>query len=157
MRSRSTEFGIKPTLFEKRDIHVHVPEGATPKDGPSAGVAMATSIVSVLTGIPVRRDVAMTGEITLRGRVLPIGGLKEKLLAALRAGIKTVFIPKENEKDLAEIPDNVKKHLKLVPVADVDEVIAQALASKPEAIEWEEPPEPVAPPPPQQPTASLPH
>ena len=110
-------FGIKPPLFEKRDIHVHVPEGATPKDGPSAGVAMATSIVSVLTGIPVRRDVAMTGEITLRGRVLPIGGLKEKLLAALRAGITTVFIPKENEKDLAEIPDNVKKHLKIVPVA----------------------------------------
>ena len=142
--SRSTQFGIKPTLFEKRDIHVHVPEGATPKDGPSAGVAMATSIVSVLTGIPVRRDVAMTGEITLRGRVLPIGGLKEKLLAALRAGITTVFIPKENEKDLAEIPDNVKKHLKLVPVADVDEVIAQALARRPEAIEWEEPAEPVA-------------
>ncbi len=157
VRSRSTQFGIKPTLFEKRDIHVHVPEGATPKDGPSAGVAMATSIVSVLTGIPVRRDVAMTGEITLRGRVLPIGGLKEKLLAALRAGITTVFIPKDNEKDLAEIPDNVKKHLKLVPVSDVDEVIAQALASKPVAIEWEEPPEPVAPPPQQQPTASLTH
>ena len=114
VRSRATKFGIKPTLFEKRDIHVHVPEGATPKDGPSAGMAMATSIVSVLTGIPVRRDVAMTGEITLRGRVLPIGGLKEKLLAALRAGITTVFIPKENEKDLAEIPDNVKKHLKLI-------------------------------------------
>jgi ATP-dependent Lon protease len=157
VRSRSTKFGIKPTLFDRRDIHVHVPEGATPKDGPSAGVAMATSIVSVLTGIPVRRDVAMTGEITLRGRVLPIGGLKEKLLAALRAGITTVFIPKENEKDLAEIPDNVKKHLKLVPVSDVDEVIAQALASRPEAIEWEEPPEPVAPPPSAQPTASLPH
>jgi ATP-dependent Lon protease len=157
VRSRSTKFGIKPTLFERRDIHVHVPEGATPKDGPSAGVAMATSIVSVLTGIPVRRDVAMTGEITLRGRVLPIGGLKEKLLAALRAGITTVFIPKENEKDLAEIPDNVKKHLKLVPVADVDAVIAQALAHRPEAIEWEEPAEPVTPPPPAQPAASLPH
>ncbi|HEY7577054.1 MAG TPA: endopeptidase La [Acetobacteraceae bacterium] len=157
VRSRSTKFGIKPNVFERRDIHVHVPEGATPKDGPSAGVAMATSIVSVLTGIPVRRDVAMTGEITLRGRVLPIGGLKEKLLAALRAGITTVFIPKENEKDLAEIPDNVKKHLKLVPVADVDEVIAQALVSRPVAIEWEEPPEPVAPPPPEQPTASLTH
>jgi ATP-dependent Lon protease len=157
VRSRSTKFGIKPTLFEKRDIHVHVPEGATPKDGPSAGVAMATSIVSILTGIPVRRDVAMTGEITLRGRVLPIGGLKEKLLAALRAGITTVFIPKENEKDLAEIPDNVKKHLKLVPVADVDEVIAQALARRPEAIEWEEPAEPVAPPPQEPATASLPH
>jgi ATP-dependent Lon protease len=141
VRSRSIKFGIKPTLFEKRDIHVHVPEGATPKDGPSAGIAMATSIVSVLTGIPVRRDVAMTGEITLRGRVLPIGGLKEKLLAALRAGITTVFIPKENEKDLAEIPDNVKKNLKLIPVADVDEVIAQALVRKPEPIEWEEPAE----------------
>jgi ATP-dependent Lon protease len=118
---------------------------------------MATSIVSILTGIPVRRDVAMTGEITLRGRVLPIGGLKEKLLAALRAGINTVFIPKENEKDLAEIPDNVKRHLKIVPVADVDEVIAQALATRPEAIEWEEPAEPAPPPPPQQPAASLPH
>jgi ATP-dependent Lon protease len=157
VRSRSAKFGIKPTLFEKRDIHVHVPEGATPKDGPSAGIAMATSIVSVLTGIPVRRDVAMTGEITLRGRVLPIGGLKEKLLAALRAGITTVFIPKENEKDLAEIPDNVKKHLKIIPVSDVDELISQALAKRPVAIEWEEPPEPVAPPAPEQPTASLPH
>jgi ATP-dependent Lon protease len=158
VRSRATRFGIKPTLFEKRDIHVHVPEGATPKDGPSAGVAMATSIVSILNGIPVRRDVAMTGEITLRGRVLPIGGLKEKLLAALRAGINTVFIPKENEKDLAEIPDNVKKHLKLVPVSDVDEVIAQALVTRPVPIEWEEPADtPVAPPPAAQPTASLPH
>jgi ATP-dependent Lon protease len=157
VRSRSAKFGIKPTLFEKRDIHVHVPEGATPKDGPSAGIAMATSIVSVLTGIPVRRDVAMTGEITLRGRVLPIGGLKEKLLAALRAGITTVFIPKENEKDLAEIPDNVKKHLKIIAVSDVDELISQALAKRPVAIEWEEPPEPVAPPASEQPTASLPH
>jgi len=142
VRSRSITFGIKPTIFEKRDIHVHVPEGATPKDGPSAGIAMATSMVSILTGIPIRRDVAMTGEITLRGRVLPIGGLKEKLLAALRAGINTVFIPKENEKDLAEIPDNVKKHLRLVPVAHVDEVIAQALVRKPDPIEWVEPPEP---------------
>ncbi len=142
VRSRSINFGIKPTLFEKRDLHVHVPEGATPKDGPSAGIAMATSIVSVLTGIPVRRDVAMTGEITLRGRVLPIGGLKEKLLAALRAGITTVFIPKDNEKDLAEIPDNVKKNLKLIPVAHVDDVISQALARKPIAIEWEEPADP---------------
>ena len=143
VRSRSITFGIKPTLFEKRDIHVHVPEGATPKDGPSAGIAMATSIVSVLTGIPVRRDVAMTGEITLRGRVLPIGGLKEKLLAALRAGITTVFYPKDNEKDLADIPDSVKKNLRLISVAHVDEVIAQALARKPEPIEWAEPPEPV--------------
>ena len=141
VRSRSITFGIKPTLFEKRDIHVHVPEGATPKDGPRAGIAMATSIVSVLTGIPVRRDVAMTGEITLRGRVLPIGGLKEKLLAALRAGITTVFIPKENEKDLADIPDNVKKGIKIIAVAHVDDVIAQALVRKPEPIEWVEPPE----------------
>jgi ATP-dependent Lon protease len=158
VRSRSIKFGIKPTLFEKRDIHVHVPEGATPKDGPSAGVAMATSLVSVLTGIPVRRDIAMTGEITLRGRVLPIGGLKEKLLAALRAGITTVFIPKDNEKDLAEIPDNVKKNLKLIPVADVDEVIAQALARRPVAIEWEEPAEPAVAAVAGQPAAaSLPH
>ena len=160
VRSRSLRFGIKPPLFEKRDIHVHVPEGATPKDGPSAGIAMATSIVSVLTGIPVRRDIAMTGEITLRGRVLPIGGLKEKLLAALRAGITTVFIPKENEKDLAEIPDNVKKNLKLIPVAEVDEVIAQALARRPEPVEWEDPAEvtvPVVPPAAEPASASLPH
>ncbi len=156
VRSRATSFGIKPTLFEKRDIHVHVPEGATPKDGPSAGVAMATSIISVMTGIPVRRDIAMTGEITLRGRILPIGGLKEKLLAALRAGITTVFIPKDNEKDLVEIPDNVKKSLKVIAVSHVDEVINQALARKPEAIEWEEPIDPVVQPP-VQPTAHLPH
>ena len=156
VRSRAPTFGIKPTLFEKRDIHVHVPEGATPKDGPSAGVAMATSLVSLMTGIPVRRDIAMTGEITLRGRVLPIGGLKEKMLAALRSGITTVFIPKDNEKDLADIPDNVKKSLKVVAVAHVDEVIARALARKPEPIEWEEPPDPVVPPP-QPAAASLPH
>jgi ATP-dependent Lon protease len=142
VRSRATSFGLKPTLFDRRDIHVHVPEGATPKDGPSAGIAMATSIVSVLTGIPVRREVAMTGEITLRGRVLPIGGLKEKLLAALRSGITTVFIPKENEKDLADIPDNVKKGLTIKAVSHVDEVISTALVRKPEAISWEEPPEP---------------
>ncbi len=142
VRSRSIRFGIKPTIFEKRDIHVHVPEGATPKDGPSAGIAMATSMVSVLTGVPVRRDIAMTGEITLRGRVLPIGGLKEKLLAALRAGITTVFIPKDNEKDLADIAESVKKHLKIVPVAHVDDVIAQALVRKPVPIEWVEPADP---------------
>ena len=130
VRSRSISFGLKPTLFEKRDIHVHVPEGATPKDGPSAGIAMATSIVSVLTGIPIRRDVAMTGEITLRGRVLPIGGLKEKLLAALRAGITTVFFPKDNEKDLAEIPDSVRRALTLIPVSHVDDVIMQALGAQ---------------------------
>jgi ATP-dependent Lon protease len=138
VRSRAPHFGVKPTMFEKRDIHIHVPEGATPKDGPSAGVAMLTSIVSVLTGIPVRRDVAMTGEITLRGRVLPIGGLKEKLLAALRGGITTVLIPKENEKDLAEIPDNVKRGLSLIPVASADEVLKVALIRLPTPIEWEE-------------------
>jgi ATP-dependent Lon protease len=143
VRSKAPSFGLKPTMFEKRDIHVHVPEGATPKDGPSAGIAMATSMVSVLTGIPIRRDIAMTGEITLRGRVLPIGGLKEKLLAALRAGIKTVLIPKDNEKDLAEIPDNVKKGLAIIPVSHVDEVIGQALVTRPVPIVWEEPAEPV--------------
>jgi ATP-dependent Lon protease len=127
VRSRALSFGIKPRIFEKNDIHLHVPEGATPKDGPSAGVAMSASIVSALTGIPVRRDVAMTGEITLRGRVLPIGGLKEKLLAALRGGITTVLIPKDNEKDLEEIPDNVKRNLKIIPVATADEVLSNAL------------------------------
>ncbi|KAA0583417.1 endopeptidase La [Azospirillum sp. B21] len=139
VKSRAVAFGIKPTLFEKKDIHVHVPEGATPKDGPSAGVAMATSIVSVLTGIPVRKDVAMTGEITLRGRVLPIGGLKEKLLAALRGGIKHVLIPKDNEKDLADIPDNVKRGLEIMPVSTVDEVLRNALVRPLEPIEWTEP------------------
>jgi ATP-dependent Lon protease len=138
VKSRSYAFGIKPTLFEKKDIHVHVPEGATPKDGPSAGVAMVTSIVSVLTGIPVKRDIAMTGEITLRGRVLPIGGLKEKLLAALRGGLKTVLIPKENEKDLAEIPDNVKRGLKIIPVGTVDELLGQALAAQLTPMAWSE-------------------
>ncbi|MCC7428270.1 MAG: endopeptidase La [Alphaproteobacteria bacterium] len=139
VRSRATSLGIKPPLFEKRDIHVHVPEGATPKDGPSAGVAMATSIVSALTGIAVKKSVAMTGEITLRGRVLPIGGLKEKLLAALRGGLTTVLIPKENEKDLAEIPENVKKGLTIIPVSMVDEVMKLALVREPEPITWEEP------------------
>jgi ATP-dependent Lon protease len=138
VRSRMAVFGIRPTMFNKRDIHVHVPEGATPKDGPSAGVAMCTSIVSALTGIPVRRDIAMTGEITLRGRVLPIGGLKEKLLAAHRGGITTVLIPKDNEKDLADIPDNVKKGLKIIPVTSVDEVLSEALTRVPVPIEWDE-------------------
>ena len=138
VRSRAVAFGIKPTLFEKKDIHVHVPEGATPKDGPSAGVAMITSIVSVLTGIAVRRDVAMTGEITLRGRVLPIGGLKEKLLAAHRGGIKTVLIPQENEKDLADIPDNVKRGLEIIPASTVDQVLERALAAPLVPIEWQE-------------------
>ena len=141
VKSRAVDYGIKPTVFEKKDIHVHVPEGATPKDGPSAGVAMVTSIVSVLTGIAVRREVAMTGEVTLRGRVLPIGGLKEKLLAALRAGVKTVLIPADNEKDLAEIPDNVKRGLKIVPVAMIDDVLRQALAAPLVPIEWIEPAE----------------
>ncbi len=138
VRSRAATFGIKPTIFKSKDIHVHVPEGATPKDGPSAGVAMCTSIVSTLTGIPVRSNLAMTGEITLRGRVLPIGGLKEKLLAALRGGIKTVLIPSDNEKDLAEIPDNVKRGLEIIVVSTIDEVLGHALTVQPEPIEWPE-------------------
>jgi ATP-dependent Lon protease len=138
VRARAVSYGIAPPLFEKRDIHVHVPEGAVPKDGPSAGVAMITSMVSVLTGIPVRKDVAMTGEITLRGRVLPIGGLKEKLLAALRGGIKTVVIPRDNEKDLAEIPENVKKGLHIIPATTVDEVLHHALIRPLVPIEWSE-------------------
>jgi ATP-dependent Lon protease len=138
VRSRAVAFGIEPPLFDRRDIHVHVPEGATPKDGPSAGVAMVTAIVSVMTGIPVRRDVAMTGEITLRGRVLPIGGLKEKLLAAARGGIKTVLIPEENEKDLSEISETIKKNLEIIPVSRMDEVLARALVRKPEPILWDE-------------------
>jgi ATP-dependent Lon protease len=137
VKSRAPSFGIEPPVFARTDIHVHVPEGATPKDGPSAGVAMVTSIVSVLTGISVRRDLAMTGEITLRGRVLPIGGLKEKLLAALRGGIKTVLIPKDNVKDLADIPDNVKEGLEIVAVTTVDEVLEKALSSPLKAIEWQ--------------------
>ncbi|MBK5945889.1 endopeptidase La [Rhodobacter veldkampii DSM 11550] len=138
VRSIAPEIGVKPPKFEKVDIHVHVPEGATPKDGPSAGVAMVTSIVSVLTSIPVRKDIAMTGEVTLRGNVLPIGGLKEKLLAALRGGIKTVLIPEENAKDLTEIPANVKAGLHIIPVSHVREVLAQALVRMPEPVEWDE-------------------
>ncbi|MGD9919610.1 MAG: endopeptidase La [Paenirhodobacter sp.] len=138
VRSVAPELGIKPPKFEKWDIHVHVPDGATPKDGPSAGLAMVTSIVSVLTGIPVRKDIAMTGEVSLRGNAMPIGGLKEKLLAALRGGIKTVFIPEENEKDLAEIPDNVKQGMEIVPVTHVREVLARALVRQPEPVEWDE-------------------
>jgi ATP-dependent Lon protease len=141
VRSRAIDFGIKPPLFDKRDIHVHVPEGATPKDGPSAGIAMVTAIVSVMTGIAARKDVAMTGEITLRGRVLPIGGLKEKLLAAHRGGIKKVLIPEENAKDLAEIPDNVKSGLEIVPVARMGEVLVHALVRQPEPTHWTEPEE----------------
>ena len=138
VRSRALQYGIKPPIFRQKDIHVHVPEGATPKDGPSAGVAMATAIVSVLTNNPIRKDIAMTGEITLRGRVLPIGGLKEKLLAALRGGVKTVLIPKENEKDLADIPQNVKAGLEIIPVATVDEVLQRALTRPLTPVEWSE-------------------
>ena len=139
VRSRSLDFGIIPPVFQTKDIHIHVPEGATPKDGPSAGIAMTTAIVSVLAGIPVKKNIAMTGEVTLRGRVLAIGGLKEKLLAALRGGITTVLIPKENVKDLEEIPDNVKKELKIIPVSTVDEVLFHALVHTPMPIEWSEP------------------
>jgi ATP-dependent Lon protease len=138
VRSIAPQIGVKPPKFDKWDIHVHVPEGATPKDGPSAGLAMVTSIVSVLTQIPVRKDVAMTGEVTLRGNALAIGGLKEKLLAALRAGVKTVFIPEENEKDLVDIPENVKAGLEIIPVTHVSEVLKHALVRSPEPIEWDE-------------------
>ena len=138
VRSISPTIGVKPPTFDKIDIHVHVPDGATPKDGPSAGLAMVTSIVSVLTGIPVKKDIAMTGEVSLRGNAMPIGGLKEKLLAALRGGIKTVLIPEENEKDLAEVPDNVKEGLTIIPVSHVSEVLKLALVETPEEIEWDE-------------------
>ena len=138
VRSRAIVYGIEPPLFDRRDIHVHVPEGATPKDGPSAGVAMATAIISTMTGIPVRHDVAMTGEITLRGRVLPIGGLKEKLLAAARGGIKTVLIPEDNAKDLTEISDAIKGGMEIIPVARLDEVLSKALVRTPVPIVWEE-------------------
>ncbi len=148
VRARSPGYGIKPSLFQRKDIHIHLPEGAVPKDGPSAGIGMVTSIVSTLTGIAVHKDVAMTGEVTLRGRVLPIGGLKEKLLAALRGGIKTVLIPEENAKDLAEIPENVKAGLEIIPVSHVDEVLARALVSPLEAIEWTEEDDLAAQPPP---------
>ena len=138
IKARAPAYGVKPSIFARKDIHVHLPEGAVPKDGPSAGVGMVTAMVSTLTGIPVRRDIAMTGEVTLRGRVLPIGGLKEKLLAALRGGISTVLIPAENEKDLADIPASVKAKLEIIPVAHVDEVLERALAQPFEAIEWTE-------------------
>jgi ATP-dependent Lon protease len=143
VRARSTRFGIRPPLFEKTDVHVHVPEGATPKDGPSAGVAMAVAMISVLTGVPIRKDVAMTGEITLRGRVLAIGGLKEKLLAALRSGIKTVLIPQENEKDLADVPETVKSGLKIIPMSTVDEALQHALSGPLTPIEWNEAEDPL--------------
>jgi len=139
VRRRARRLGIKSNFHEKRDIHIHVPEGATPKDGPSAGIAMTTALVSVLTDVPVRADVAMTGEITLRGEVLAIGGLKEKLLAAHRGGIKTVLIPEENVKDLADIPDSVKNRLEIVPVKWIDRVLELALERTPEALPDDEP------------------
>jgi ATP-dependent Lon protease len=138
VRTRSAQYGIDADFFQSKDIHIHVPEGATPKDGPSAGTGMCTAVISAITGIPARSDVAMTGEITLRGEVLPIGGLKEKLLAAHRGGIGTVLIPKENEKDLVEIPANIKSGLEIIPVRWIDEVITVALEHLPEATEGEE-------------------
>jgi ATP-dependent Lon protease len=143
VRSRAVDFGLEPPLFDRRDIHVHVPEGATPKDGPSAGIAMATAIISTMTGIPVHRDIAMTGEVTLRGRVLPIGGLKEKLLAALRGGLTKVLIPQDNAKDLADIPANVKNAMEIVPVSRMDQVLVHALVRQPKPIVWEEEVNPV--------------
>ena len=154
VKARSPAYGVKPSVFNRRDIHIHLPEGAVPKDGPSAGIGMVTSIISTLTGIPVRKDIAMTGEVTLRGRVLPIGGLKEKLLAALRGGITTVLIPEENRKDLAEIPANVKEGLEIIPVSHVDEVLAEALTEPLVAIEWTEADELAAAPPPHAPVTS---
>ena len=148
VKARAPAYGVKPSIFHRKDIHVHLPEGAVPKDGPSAGIGMVTAIISTLSGVPVRRDVAMTGEVTLRGRVLPIGGLKEKLLAALRGGISTVLIPSENEKDIAELPANLKEALRIVPVSHVDEVLAEALAGKLVPIEWTEADEHAAEPPP---------
>jgi ATP-dependent Lon protease len=147
IKARAPAYGIKPSVFARKDIHIHLPEGAVPKDGPSAGVGMVTAMVSTLTGVAVRRDVAMTGEVTLRGRVLPIGGLKEKLLAAMRGGIKTVLIPAENEKDLAEIPANIRDGLKIIPVKHVDEVLALALAGPLTPIDWTEADELAAQPP----------
>jgi len=138
VKARAPAYGIKPSLFQRKNIHIHLPEGAVPKDGPSAGIGMVTSIVSTLSGVAVRPDVAMTGEVTLRGRVLAIGGLKEKLLAALRGGIKTVLIPEENVKDLAEIPANVKEGLEIVAVSHVDQVLERSLVSELDAIEWTE-------------------
>lgn len=144
VRSRALHFGVKPPVFEKTDVHIHVPDGATPKDGPSAGAAMALAMVSVLTGIPIRKDIAMTGEITLRGRVTAIGGLKEKLLAALRSGVKTVLIPQENEKDLVDVPQSVKDGLEIIPVSTVDEVLKHALTGPLTPVEWNEADEPIA-------------
>ena len=138
VRSKSLEYGIIPPIFEKKDFHIHVPEGATPKDGPSAGIAMVTSIVSTITDVPIRKDLAMTGEVTLTGQVLAIGGLKEKLLAAHRAGIKEVLLPKDNEKDLKDVPDKVKEDIKLTIVSNVDEVLKIALTKELKPIKWVE-------------------
>jgi ATP-dependent Lon protease len=156
VKARAPAYGIKPSIFARKDIHIHLPEGAVPKDGPSAGIGMVTSIISTLTGNAVRREVAMTGEVTLRGRVLPIGGLKEKLLAALRGGITTVVIPQENEKDLAEIPENAKQGLKIIPVSHVDEVLRIALVDPLVAIDWTEADELAAQPPVPQPDIAEP-
>ena len=138
VRSRAVEFGIEPPVFDRKDIHVHVPEGATPKDGPSAGAAIAISMISALTGIPVKCDVAMTGEISLRGRILPIGGLKEKLLAAVRGGIKKVLIPVDNKKDLKDVDEDIKNELNIVLVTHLDDVIVHTLEKKPSPIKWDE-------------------
>src|SRR6202000_2421470 len=138
VRSRATKFGLEPPSFERTDVHIHVPDGARPKNGPSAGAAMATAIVSVLTGIPIRKEIAMTGEVTLRGRVTAIGGLKEKLLGAAPPGAHTGLIPSENEKDLADIPANVREALEIIPVSTMDEVLAKALIRQPTPIEWSE-------------------
>ncbi|RYD87241.1 MAG: endopeptidase La, partial [Sphingomonadales bacterium] len=138
VKARAPAYGVKPSLISRKDIHIHLPEGAVPKDGPSAGIGITTAIVSTLTGVPVRKEVAMTGEVTLRGRVLPIGGLKEKLLAPMRGGITTVLIPKDNEKDLVEIPANIREALKIIPVSHVDEVLALALTEHLTAIDWTE-------------------
>jgi ATP-dependent Lon protease len=154
VKARAPAYGIKPSLIARKDIHIHLPEGAVPKDGPSAGIGMVTSIVSTLTGIPVRSDVAMTGEVTLRGRVLPIGGLKEKLLAALRGGVKTVLIPEENRKDLVEIPANITEGLEIIPVSHVDEVLARALTAPLAPIDWTEQDDIASQPPPVLPAAS---
>jgi ATP-dependent Lon protease len=153
VKARAPAYGVKPSIFARKDIHVHLPEGAVPKDGPSAGIGMVTAMISTLSGVAVRRDIAMTGEVTLRGRVLPIGGLKEKLLAALRGGIRTVLIPAENEKDLAELPAAVKEALEIIPVDHVDQVLARALVSPLEPIEWTDADEHAAEPPVHAPPA----
>jgi len=154
VKARAPAYGVKPSIFGRKDIHVHLPEGAVPKDGPSAGIGMVTAMISTLTGVAVRRDVAMTGEVTLRGRVLPIGGLKEKLLAALRGGIRTVLIPAENEKDLAELPATVKDGLEIIPVDHVDQVLSRALVETLEPIEWADEDEHAAEPPVHAPDAA---